>query len=63
MLLERLGLQSTSRVKAPETIVAKLQRQPTLHLSRMQDIGGLRVVRDMTRMEQDELRDAIIAAR
>jgi ppGpp synthetase/RelA/SpoT-type nucleotidyltranferase len=62
LLLERLDLQSTSRVKAPETIVAKLQRQPTVPLSRMQDIGGLRVVRDMTRLAQNDLRDRLVAA-
>jgi ppGpp synthetase/RelA/SpoT-type nucleotidyltranferase len=61
LLLERLDLPTTSRVKAPETIVVKLQRQPTLPLSRMQDIGGLRVVRDMTWTKQDQLRDRIVA--
>jgi ppGpp synthetase/RelA/SpoT-type nucleotidyltranferase len=62
LLMAELGLQATSRVKAPEIIVAKLQRQPTVPLSRMQDIGGMRVVRDMTRVEQDELRDRLVAA-
>jgi ppGpp synthetase/RelA/SpoT-type nucleotidyltranferase len=60
-LRDHIGVQTTSRVKAPETIVAKLQRQPSLHLSRMQDIGGLRIVQDITRTQQDTLRDRIVA--
>lgn len=60
LLIEQLGLETTSRVKTVETIVDKLRRQPTLPLSRMWDIGGLRTAREMTRSQQTELRDRVI---
>jgi hypothetical protein len=60
-LTDRLGLETSSRVKREAGIVEKLRRQPSLPLSRMWDLGGVRVVREMTRAEQDDLRDQIVA--
>jgi hypothetical protein len=62
LLADRLGLETGSRVKREAAIVEKLRRQPSLPLSRMWDLGGVRVVRDMTRAEQDDLRDQIMVA-
>jgi|Tabmets5t2r1_1033131.scaffolds.fasta_scaffold02107_3 Region found in RelA / SpoT proteins len=62
LLTERLGLETGSRVKREAGIIEKLRRQPSLPLSRMWDLGGVRVVRDMTRAEQDDLRDQLVAA-
>lgn len=60
LLTDRLGLETGSRVKREAGIVEKLRRQPSLPLSRMWDLGGVRIVRDMTRAEQDDLRDRIV---
>ncbi|HEU4398663.1 MAG TPA: hypothetical protein VFU54_12630, partial [Actinomycetota bacterium] len=38
------GLQGTSRLKTTSTIIEKLRRESTMHLSRMQDIAGVRLV-------------------
>lgn len=52
-----LGIRAevTQRLKRRQTILEKLQREPTLDLSRMQDIGGCRAVvpdlRDLRRLE------------
>lgn len=62
LLIDRLGLETGSRVKREAGIIEKLRRQPSLPLSRMWDLGGVRVVRDMTRAEQDDLRDQIMVA-
>lgn len=41
---EGLTLQVSQRLKRVPTLIGKLQREPTLALSRMQDIGGCRAV-------------------
>ncbi|MET8519510.1 hypothetical protein [Nocardioides sp. NPDC004968] len=50
----------TQRLKRSQTILDKLRRQPTLDLSRMQDIGGCRAVvngkDDLRRLESAGLR-------
>jgi Region found in RelA / SpoT proteins len=60
LLTDRLGLETGSRVKREAGIIEKLRRQPSLPLSRMWDLGGVRIVRDMTRAEQDDLRDRVV---
>ncbi len=40
----RRGRRGDSRLKRRQTILEKLRREPTLDLSRMQDIGGCRAV-------------------
>ena len=41
---ERLSVQVSQRLKRVPTIIDKLLREPTLPLSRMQDIGGCRAI-------------------
>ena len=41
---ERLPVQVSQRLKRVSTIIDKLLREPTLPLSRMQDIGGCRAI-------------------
>ena len=41
---ERLPVQVSQRMKRVPTIIDKLLREPTLLLSRMQDIGGCRAM-------------------
>lgn len=48
------GIDQTSRIKTIQTLHDKLRRQPT-KLSRVQDIAGVRIVRDMDLAEQDEI--------
>jgi ppGpp synthetase/RelA/SpoT-type nucleotidyltranferase len=45
----------TSRLKTVQTLVAKLKRQRTMNLSQVQDVAGLRIVKDMDLAEQDEM--------
>jgi len=59
--LRGLGLQATSRLKTVNTIVDKLKRERT-RLSTMQDIAGLRIVKDMTLTEQGEIAGRVVAA-
>lgn len=59
--LRALGLQPSSRIKTINTLVEKLKRDAT-NLAKMQDIGGLRIVKDMKLAEQDSLRDQIVEA-
>ncbi len=60
-LNEHCGVQCTLRPsKSTPSIIAKLIRQPTLRLTQIQDIAGLRViVKDYA--EQDALRDKVVA--
>jgi ppGpp synthetase/RelA/SpoT-type nucleotidyltranferase len=55
VLARELGVRPTSRLKTVGTIVDKLRREPTMSLSRMQDIAGLRIVEDMDRLDQEQL--------
>jgi hypothetical protein len=59
-LAEALGLRPTSRTKTTGTLVEKLQRNPNMALSRMQDIAGVRPVVEMNRSQHDELVDRIV---
>ncbi len=43
----------TIRVKVRQSIIEKLHRQPTMRMSQMQDIAGARLVKDMTRTDQN----------
>jgi hypothetical protein len=54
------GLQGTSRLKTTSTIIEKLQRESTMHLSRMQDIAGVRLVIEGTRLDQDRVVERIL---
>ena len=54
-LMQQLGVRVTSRTKTTGTLVEKLQRNPSMALSRMQDIAGVRLVVEMDRAQQDEL--------
>jgi ppGpp synthetase/RelA/SpoT-type nucleotidyltranferase len=54
-LAKELDLPVTGRTKTTGTLVEKLQRSPTMALSRMHDIAGARLVAEMNRTEQDEL--------
>ena len=56
-----LGLPSTARFKTSGTIIDKLKRDAT-RLSKMQDLAGARVVRDMGLLEQDEIVAKILGA-
>ena len=60
------GVSQTSRIKTIGTLHDKLRRQPT-RLSQVQDIAGVRIVRDMNRVEQnrivEELRQAFVGSR
>jgi len=53
------GLKGTSRLKTTSTIIEKLRLKTTMHLSRMQDIAGVRVVIDGNRLEQDRVVERI----
>ena len=44
----------TSRLKTVQTLVGKLRREPTMNLTQVQDIAGIRVVRPMGLTEQTE---------
>lgn len=46
---------TTSRLKTVQTLVGKLRRESGMELARMQDIAGLRIVRDMALGEQTDL--------
>lgn len=53
----RVTAEVTQRLKRRQTILDKLRREPTLDLSRMQDIGGCRaVVADMDDLRRLEAR-------
>jgi Region found in RelA / SpoT proteins len=56
-----MGLGCTHREKNRDTIIEKLRREREMRLSRVQDIVGARVVRDMTLAEQDQLTAALAA--
>lgn len=59
-LREIVGTPPAGRLKTINSIVDKLRRE-SARLSQVQDIAGLRIVRDMTRVDQDELVSLIIA--
>ena len=49
-----IGQSDGGRLKRPESVIAKLERDSRMRLSRMQDIAGCRLVAD-SRAEQDEI--------
>jgi ppGpp synthetase/RelA/SpoT-type nucleotidyltranferase len=56
MIIESIPtVRPTSRLKTVQTLVGKLRREATMNLGQMQDVAGLRVVRPMSVLEQDEL--------
>lgn len=56
-----VGLEPSTRLKTHNSLIEKMKRDRTA-LSRMQDIGGLRIVKAMDLKEQDELLEATLAA-
>ena len=54
------GLAVTGRVKTTTTIVQKLQREKTMSLKGMRDLAGLRLVRPMSRIDQDGLVESLV---
>lgn len=54
-LNRELDVRPTSRLKTVGTIVDKVKREPSMSLSRMQDIAGLRIVEEIDRVAQEEL--------
>jgi ppGpp synthetase/RelA/SpoT-type nucleotidyltranferase len=55
-LRERMpDIEFTDRVKTVGTLLDKLRRPPFMGLERIREIAGLRIVADMTRVEQDVL--------
>ena len=59
-LAEIVGLVPARRLKTINSIVDKLRREKS-RLSTVQDIAGLRIVRDLSRTEQDALVEQIAA--
>lgn len=51
--LRREGMHAVGRLKNTGTLQEKLRRVPSLKLSRIQDVGGLRIVLDGRRSTQD----------
>lgn len=49
-----VGQSDGGRLKRPESVIAKLERDPHIRLSRMQDIAGCRLVAE-GKPEQDEI--------
>ena len=49
-----LGQMDGGRIKRPESVIAKLERDSRIRLSRMQDIAGCRLVAS-SKAEQDEI--------
>ena len=49
-----IGRSDGGRLKRPESVIAKLERDSRIRLSRMQDIAGCRLVAD-SKAEQDEI--------
>lgn len=58
-VLRSMGIEATPRLKTSSTILEKLIREKT-RLGSMQDIAGVRIVRDMSLAEQDEMAGSII---
>src|SRR5262245_7175691 len=46
------GIAPTTRLKTVQTLLAKLQREPTMNLSQVQDVAGMRIVREMSLAQQ-----------
>jgi ppGpp synthetase/RelA/SpoT-type nucleotidyltranferase len=49
------GIHPTSRLKTVQTLVGKLKRERTMNLSQVQDVAGLRIVKEMDLVEQDDV--------
>jgi hypothetical protein len=58
--LREIGLEPTTRVKTYSTIIDKLRREHGMHLSRVHDLAGARIVKHMTLTEQSRLCDEIL---
>jgi ppGpp synthetase/RelA/SpoT-type nucleotidyltranferase len=55
------AVSPTPRLKSDKTLIEKLLREPKMRLSRVEDIAGMRIVEEITRLQQDELADRIAA--
>ena len=60
VIQDALGIEATARLKTVNTIVEKLRRERT-RLAEMQDIGGLRIVKEMSITDQDQVVTAVAA--
>jgi Region found in RelA / SpoT proteins len=49
----------TSRLKTVQTLVGKLRREPNMNLSQVQDVAGIRIVREMPLPEQSRISERI----
>ena len=49
----------TARLKTVQTLIGKLRREPKMNLSQMQDIAGLRLVRDLSLRGQTALATSV----
>jgi hypothetical protein len=49
----------TARLKTVQTLIGKLRREPNMNLSQMQDIAGLRLVRDLSLRGQTALATSV----
>jgi ppGpp synthetase/RelA/SpoT-type nucleotidyltranferase len=54
------GISPTTRLKTVQTLISKLKREPTMNLSQVQDVAGMRIVRDMSLSQQDELASKLV---
>lgn len=52
---ENIGAEPTPRVKSLGTVLEKLERNGGAGLRTMQDLAGMRIVKDFDRRQQDEL--------
>lgn len=61
VLRDELGMAATSRLKTSTTIIDKLKREKT-RLATMQDLAGVRIVEDMSLLEQNRVVQRITKA-
>ena len=52
----------TTRLKTVQTLVGKLRRERTMNLSQVQDVAGVRIVREMGLADQDAMVERIAEA-
>jgi len=53
------AVSPTPRLKSDKTLIEKILREPGMPLSRVEDIAGMRIVEEITTVQQDELVDRI----
>ncbi|MGH3831290.1 MAG: hypothetical protein ACRDRS_12740 [Pseudonocardiaceae bacterium] len=60
LVRDNLGHEPTSRIKTTGTILDKLRRHGGSSLKGMQDLAGMRIVKDCDRTEQDGLAEGLV---